>query len=91
MQVHFISTEWNEQLFLLWNDNVFVFLQNGTLLQGLAIWKANLDKHFAGMEDCMICFSVIHHSNQSLPRLTCKTCKKKFHNICLVSFLEVQI
>lgn len=31
----------------------------------------------------MICFSVIHGSNYSLPRLSCKTCKKKFHSACL--------
>ncbi len=33
----------------------------------------------------MICFSVIHSSNYSLPKMNCKTCKKKFHSACLVS------
>ena len=37
--------------------------QNGSLLDGLLLWKSNLDKHFSGVEDCMICFSVIHGSN----------------------------
>ena len=60
------------------------FLQNGTLMDGLLLWKSNLDKHFAGVEDCMICFSVIHGSLYSLPKMTCRTCKKKFHSACLV-------
>ena len=59
-------------------------LQNGTLMDGLLLWKSNLDKHFSGVEDCMICFSVIHGSLYSLPKMTCRTCKKKFHSACLV-------
>ena len=42
-----------------------------------------MDKKFEGLDDCMICFSVIHGSNYSLPKLSCKTCKKKFHSACL--------
>ena len=59
-------------------------VQNGSLLDGILLWKSNLDKHFAGVDDCMICFSVIHSSNYSLPKMVCRTCKKKFHNACLV-------
>ena len=53
-------------------------------MDGLLLWKSNLDKHFSGIEDCMICFSVIHGSLYSLPKMTCRTCKKKFHSACLV-------
>ena len=33
----------------------------------------------------MICFSVIHGSNCQLPKLQCRTCKKRYHSACLVS------
>ena len=59
--------------------------QNGSILEGLLLWKTNLDKHFAGLDDCMICFSIIHGSNYSLPKMICRTCKKRFHSSCLVS------
>uniref|UniRef100_A0AAY4AET5 E3 ubiquitin-protein ligase listerin n=1 Tax=Denticeps clupeoides TaxID=299321 RepID=A0AAY4AET5_9TELE len=56
---------------------------NGSIMEGLALWKNNVDKRFEGVEDCMICFSVIHGSNYSLPKKACHTCKKKFHSACL--------
>lgn len=61
-----------------------VCVQNGSIMEGLALWKNNVDKRFEGIEDCMICFSVIHGSNYSLPKKGCRTCKKKFHSACLV-------
>uniref|UniRef100_A0A8C3KGL3 E3 ubiquitin-protein ligase listerin n=14 Tax=Neoaves TaxID=3078114 RepID=A0A8C3KGL3_9CHAR len=57
--------------------------QNGSIMEGLSLWKNNVDKRFEGIEDCMICFSVIHGSNYSLPKKACRTCKKKFHSACL--------
>ncbi|KAK1800486.1 hypothetical protein P4O66_005706 [Electrophorus voltai] len=58
--------------------------QNGSIMEGLSLWKNNVEKRFEGVEDCMICFSVIHGSNYSLPKKACRTCKKKFHSACLV-------
>nr|CAD7403615.1 unnamed protein product [Timema cristinae] len=57
---------------------------NGSLWDGLALWKSNLDKRFEGIEECYICFSVIHGSNFQIPKLCCSTCKKKFHSPCLM-------
>lgn len=54
-------------------------------MDGLRIWRRNIDKRFEGVDDCMICFSVLHGTNFQLPRLSCRTCKKKFHSACLVS------
>ena len=59
------------------------------MLDGLALWKRNVDKKFAGVEECMVCFSVIHPSNYQLPKLQCKVCKKKFHSACLVSTIPI--
>ncbi|CAI8053588.1 E3 ubiquitin-protein ligase listerin [Geodia barretti] len=67
-------SQWRKWMLQL---NVFIANQNGTLMDGLLLWKSNLDKHFSGIEDCMICFSVIHGSLYSLPKMTCRTCKEK--------------
>ncbi|XP_053561967.1 E3 ubiquitin-protein ligase listerin [Bombina bombina] len=63
--------------------NTYLTHQNGSIMEGLSLWKNNVDKRFEGVEDCMICFSVIHGSNYSLPKKACRTCKKKFHSECL--------
>lgn len=59
--------------------------QNGSILDGLALWKRNVDKRFEGVEECMICFYVLHGATCHLPKLTCRTCRKRFHSACLVS------
>ncbi|XP_052088236.1 E3 ubiquitin-protein ligase listerin-like [Mytilus californianus] len=79
------AATWDKWLLQL---NVFLQYQNGSIIDGLRIWKRNIDKRFEGVEDCMICFSVIHGTNYQLPRLTCKTCKKKFHSACLYKWFQ---
>ena len=54
-------------------------------MDGLRLWKNNIDKRFEGVDECMICFYVLHGTNFQLPRIACRTCKKKFHSSCLVS------
>ncbi|KAJ8027197.1 E3 ubiquitin-protein ligase listerin [Holothuria leucospilota] len=62
--------------------------QNGTIMDGLALWRENVDKRFEGIEECTICFSVIHGANCSLPKIGCRTCKKKFHSACLYKWFK---
>ena len=57
--------------------------QNGAVADGLATWRRNVDREFAGVEPCPICYLVIHGSNHQLPRLRCGQCHNKFHNACL--------
>ncbi|XAR60795.1 hypothetical protein NMG60_11034309 [Bertholletia excelsa] len=66
----------------------FVRNQNGALAEAISIWKSNFDKEFEGVEECPICYSVIHTVNHSLPRLACKTCKHKFHSACLYKWFS---
>ncbi|KAL3829039.1 hypothetical protein ACJIZ3_017841 [Penstemon smallii] len=66
----------------------FVRNQNGALAEAIRIWKSNFDKEFEGVEECPICYSVIHTANHSLPRLACKTCKHKFHSACLYKWFS---
>ncbi|KAG7538391.1 Zinc finger RING-CH-type [Arabidopsis suecica] len=67
----------------LMSMQMFVRNQNGALAEAIRIWKRNSDKEFEGVEDCPICYSVIHTGNHSLPRRACVTCKYKFHKACL--------
>ncbi|XP_041995812.1 E3 ubiquitin-protein ligase listerin isoform X1 [Salvia splendens] len=66
----------------------FIRNQNGALAEAIRIWKNNFDKEFEGVEECPICYSVIHTVSHSLPRLACKTCKHKFHSACLYKWFS---
>jgi len=66
----------------------FLTHQNGTILDGLNLWKRNVDKRFEGVEECYICFYILHGSNHQLPKLACRTCKKKFHSACLYKWFS---
>ncbi|KAL8129875.1 hypothetical protein V2J09_019030 [Rumex salicifolius] len=66
----------------------FVRNQNGALAEAIQIWKSNFDKEFEGIEECPICYSVIHTTNHSLPRLACRTCRHKFHSACLYKWFS---
>jgi len=66
----------------------FLTHQNGTILDGLDLWRRNVDKRFEGVEECYICFYILHGSNHQLPKLGCRTCKKKFHSACLYKWFS---
>ena len=57
--------------------------QNASLLDAILLWKENVDHEFNGLDPCPICYSVVHVTRHTLPRLTCSTCSKKFHSDCL--------
>ncbi|XP_018571354.1 E3 ubiquitin-protein ligase listerin isoform X2 [Anoplophora glabripennis] len=65
-----------------------VLHQNGRIWDGLSLWNNNLDKKFDGVEECYICFSVLHPGTYQLPKLSCQTCKKKFHSACLYKWFS---
>ncbi|KAJ3688315.1 hypothetical protein LUZ61_017479 [Rhynchospora tenuis] len=66
----------------------FIRNQNGAIAEAIRIWKTNFDKEFEGVEECPICYSILHTTNHSLPRLACKTCKHKFHSACLYKWFS---
>lgn len=66
----------------------FLRNQNGAVAEAIQIWKQNVDREFEGVEECPICYSIIHTSNHSLPRLACRTCKHKFHAACLYKWFS---
>jgi hypothetical protein len=62
--------------------------QDGTLVDGALLWKANMDREFEGVEPCPICYSVLHHKSLSLPTLSCPTCSNAFHAQCLHTWFK---
>eukprot|EP00054_Salpingoeca_dolichothecata_P022244 m.145265 g.145265 ORF g.145265 m.145265 type:complete len:137 (-) comp24272_c0_seq2:38-448(-) len=79
------SSQWRN-----WLLQMITFLsnQNGSVLDAVLMWKQNIDKRFEGVEDCTICYSVIHGTNCQLPNQRCKTCKNAFHSACLFKWFS---
>ncbi|KAI8319261.1 hypothetical protein GQ54DRAFT_265618 [Martensiomyces pterosporus] len=48
----------------------------------------NVGAHFAGVEDCSICYSAVGALDNTLPTKQCKTCKHKFHRMCLFKWFS---
>jgi hypothetical protein len=73
-----------------WALNIRVMLNNqdGTLLDALMLWKENVDKEFAGLEPCPVCYSIISVKTHELPNLQCNTCSNCFHSSCLYKWFH---
>lgn len=56
---------------------------NNTLLSALLMWKSNIDREFEGIDECPICYFIVHATTKQLPELKCRTCKKLFHSVCI--------
>jgi len=78
-------TQWRNLMLQL---TTFLQHQNGSIVDGLSVWKRNIDKRFEGVEECYICFFVLHGTNHQLPKAGCRTCKKKFHGACLYKWFQ---
>ncbi|KAJ1842376.1 hypothetical protein LPJ57_010034, partial [Coemansia sp. RSA 486] len=48
----------------------------------------NVGAHFAGVEDCAICYSAVGTMDNTLPSKQCNTCKKKFHRMCIFKWFN---
>jgi hypothetical protein len=59
-----------------------------SLSAGLKLWKENLDGLYKDVEECAICFFILHNVTKQIPKLGCKTCKKKFHAACLYKWFS---
>ena len=43
--------------------------QNNSIVNTLILWKENLDKEFENIEECPICYYIIHSATRELPKL----------------------
>lgn len=73
-----------------WLISIAVYLraQNGTLVDAMLLWKRNVDRQFEGQEECLICYAIIQPANGQLPKLHCRTCRKRFHGQCLYKWFK---
>ena len=58
------------------------------MADALLLWKQNVDREFEGLEACPICYSILHPTDRSLPRVECSTCRNKFHSRCLYKWFQ---
>ncbi|KAJ1523436.1 hypothetical protein ONE63_001297 [Megalurothrips usitatus] len=79
------AVQWRQWLMQL---TMFLTHQNGTLWDGLALWRNNVVRKYEGVEECYICFCVLSGANFQLPKLSCRTCRKKFHSTCLYKWFQ---
>ncbi|RTG81350.1 E3 ubiquitin-protein ligase listerin [Schistosoma bovis] len=63
--------------------------ENGSILDGIDLWQSNVRKKFDGVEECAICYSIVHNTNFSLPKMRCHTCRKLFHMLACTNGLQL--
>ncbi|KAH8740214.1 ring domain at very C-terminus of large protein [Cryptosporidium ryanae] len=51
-------------------------------------WINNISLFLEGIEDCLICYSIVHHQYRSLPKKRCSTCKNIFHSECIYKWFR---
>jgi hypothetical protein len=56
--------------------------QNGSITDGLNIFRKNVIGALKGQTECAICYSIIS-SDKKMPDKRCQTCKNLFHSSCL--------
>ena len=73
-----------------WQRTISTMLlaQNGAISEALLLWRQHVDKVFEGVEECPICYTIIHAATRALPKLECRTCHHKFHAACLYKWFN---
>eukprot|EP00762_Andalucia_godoyi_P004569 ANDGO_05134.mRNA.1 E3 ubiquitin-protein ligase listerin len=56
---------------------------DGHIADILNAWQEDIQKKLEGVEECPICYSVLHTSSKQLPKVDCPQCHHKFHSACL--------
>tara|TARA_B100000795_G_scaffold255791_1_gene227731 strand:- start:221 stop:1972 length:1752 start_codon:yes stop_codon:yes gene_type:complete len=73
-----------------WSLQIQSLLTNcdGSIMDGIQLWKKNVDREFEGVEECSICYSVVHVTDGSLPKICCHVCNNSFHSGCLYKWFS---
>ena len=69
-------------------SNACLMQGGGSVAQAVLQWAECAERRFEGVEECPICYSIVHATNGSLPRLACRTCKHKLHAECLYQWFK---
>jgi hypothetical protein len=63
-------------------------LETGAPQLAVSMWLDNVAGYFDGVEECPICYSVLHLTLKTLPRKPCPTCKYVFHSECIYKWFK---
>lgn len=72
----------------LLNTSTSLTAQNNHIHDALLLFKQNAEKHFEGIEECAICYSIIGMLDRAIPNKACRVCKHKFHAGCLYKWFK---
>lgn len=64
-----------------------ITFSNGTIADGLGVFRSNIVAALKGQTECAICYSIVA-SDKRLPDKQCQTCKHFFHRICLYKWIQ---
>jgi len=80
----------SEEKMRRWSLSMLRLLQqeNSSILEVILTWKKHVERELEGIEDCYICYYLVHPTDKSLPVLPCPTCQNKFHKLCIQKWFE---
>ena len=62
--------------------------QNAQITEAFMLLSINIYQHYKGIDECPICYSVVHPTKKTLPKVKCGTCKGKFHRYCIYKWTK---
>ena len=88
--------EWNETCNLPKNKiknqkmllTGIVNTRNASIIEAFSLWCINISQYYKGIEECPICYCVVHPERKTLPRIKCSTCKNKYHRYCIARWMK---
>jgi hypothetical protein len=64
-----------------------ITFSNGSIIDGLQVFKRNIIGALKGQNECAICYSIIS-TDKRMPDKKCTTCKNLFHRTCLYKWFQ---
>ena len=74
------------QSWIMTTQGVITF-SNGSIVDGLQVFKRNIIGALKGQTECAICYSFIS-TDKRMPDKRCTTCKNLFHRTCLYKWFQ---
>ncbi|OII71866.1 RING domain-containing protein [Cryptosporidium ubiquitum] len=71
-----------------WLISVIKAVRYKNVVHAILTWINNLSLYLEGIEDCLICYSIVHPQYRTLPRKRCNTCNNIFHSECIYKWFR---
>ena len=83
---HFVVSFYKVALF---EDSTYIpIVKWFYVVEAVSLLAVNIWNHYEGMDECPICYSVVHPTKKTLPKVRCGTCKGKFHRYCIYKWTK---